>query len=573
MSMGNGTTRCLAAMAVLLGSMMSAKAAVLTVGPGQTFSTVSAAVSAAHANDIINIQAGTYTNDFPVINVPLTINGVGGIAVLQATGPIPNQKGILLVNATASLSNLEFKGAIVTDSDGGNGAGIRHQGGNLTIDKCIFLENQDGILANPIAGASILIDHSTFTNNGSGTGQTHAVYVNSMASLTVQNSTFNGTRVGHDIKSRAAVTVVANNYLDDGVTGTASYAIDVPNGGLATIRGNQIVQGPSTQNPAMIEYGAEGETYGTNGLTVSDNVLTNTFPGNSVGVFNHTSDVAAHLAGNIVSNITSLLIGPGDVDPASTVKRGPIYASILPGARSVRVGDRATVFATILNAGTNSVANCSIALPASASPGLSLSSQTTDPATNLANGVANSPAAIAAGGAQSFILTFQSNAPLSLQAQPLLASCDGTSAPVVVGVNTVDLSFSSGPVADIIALLATVSNDGILTASVGSAAAFAVASINVGTADNLVVKVDTGGVGLPLAATICPTDPVSAQCRTSPAQTVPYSFPAGAAPTFSIFVTASDAISFAPATARIFVRFLDAGGASHGSTSLAVRTN
>ncbi len=47
---------------------------------------------------------------------------------------------------------------------------------------------------------------------------------------------------------------------------------------------------------------------------------------------------------------------------------------------------------------------------------------------------------------------------------------------------------------------------------------------------------------------------------------------ADATPTFSVFVTATAPIAFAPATSRIFVRFLDTDGQSHGSTSVAVET-
>ena len=43
--------------------------------------------------------------------------------------------------------------------------------------------------------------------------------------------------------------------------------------------------------------------------------------------------------------------------------------------------------------------------------------------------------------------------------------------------------------------------------------------------------------------------------------------------TYSVFLTASGQIPFAPATARVFLRFLDASGASHGSTSVAVETD
>ncbi len=76
----------------------------------------------------------------------------------------------------------------------------------------------------------------------------------------------------------------------------------------------------------------------------------------------------------------------------------------------------------------------------------------------------------------------------------------------------VDLSVSPTPVPDIIALSATVSNDGIVSMPVGGAAAFAVASINVGAAAPIIVTADTGSATLPLQATLCQSDPSNGQC-------------------------------------------------------------
>ena len=47
----------------------------------------------------------------------------------------------------------------------------------------------------------------------------------------------------------------------------------------------------------------------------------------------------------------------------------------------------------------------------------------------------------------------------------------------------------------------------------------------------------------------------------------------GTAPTFSIFLLSTGAIPFAPASSRVFVRFKDAEGGFHGSTSVAIETN
>lgn len=319
---------------MLIAGMTPAIGNVLAVGPGDPFSTISAAVAAANANDVIDVQAGTYTNDFPVINIPLTINAVGGTALLQATVNIPNQMGILIANSTITINGLAFEGASVTDLQGGNGAGIRYKGGSLTVLNSQFLDNQDGILADPDPNGVIVVKNSTFTDNGSGTGYTHALYAGQIKSLTVENSIFNGTKVGHDIKSRAATTLVTGNYLDDGLTGTTSYAIDISNGGNATITGNQIVQGPNTQNLTMIAYAAEGEIYSSNSLFVAGDTFTNSLPGRSIGVFNHTSDVDAVLQDDVFNNVSNPLVGPGGIavgrlpEPSTLSLGGPLIAML-----------------------------------------------------------------------------------------------------------------------------------------------------------------------------------------------------------------------------------------------------
>ncbi|MGB8840549.1 MAG: PQQ-binding-like beta-propeller repeat protein, partial [Aliidongia sp.] len=186
----------------------------------------------------------------------------------------------------------------------------------------------------------------------------------------------------------------------------------------------------------------------------------------------------------------------------------PLFAALLPDARSVTLGTEATLFATMLNGGGTALDNCQIALPASAPGGLALSYQTTDPATNLPTGQPNQPVSIAAHGGRSFVLGFSAPAALSAPDQGLVFACDGvTHAASIEGLNTVDLTISATPVTDIVALAATASGDGILRIplTAGGAAAFAVASINVGAGGTLTASTDFGGAALPVTATLCQT--------------------------------------------------------------------
>lgn len=170
--------------------------AILTVGPGKQSATLSAAVAASHNGDVIQVQAGTYTNDFSTINTKVTIEGIGGMVNLVATVAPPNGKAILVTNTDATLTNIAFSGAKVAD---GNGAGIRYQAGNLPLNDCYFNDNQDGVLAADNPSGSITINNSEFAHNGAGDGKMHNLYVGQVGRLTINNSYFHDAVVGHEI--------------------------------------------------------------------------------------------------------------------------------------------------------------------------------------------------------------------------------------------------------------------------------------------------------------------------------------------------------------------------------------
>jgi sugar lactone lactonase YvrE len=250
----------------------------------------------------------------------------------------------------------------------------------------------------------------------------------------------------------------------------------------------------------------------------------------------------------------------------------PLAAATLPDSRSVQVGTAAGVYATMLNTGGTDLAGCAPRLPGMVSNALTLDYQTTDPATNLVVGTFDQPVTIPAHGSQSFVLGFDSPLPLTAPGQPVLFGCAGASpAPIVTGLDTVDLLFSATPVPDIIAESVTASGNGIVTVPVGKDAAFAAATFDNGTAGTLAASVDTGAATLPVTVTVCQTNPQTGQCLATAASSIQVAFTANATPTFSVFVTASAAIPLDPANSRIFLRFEDVAGGIHGSTSVAVQ--
>jgi hypothetical protein len=231
--------------------------ATLTVGSGKQFTTISAAVGASQDGDAILVDAGTYTNDYAHITTDITLTAVGGMVNMVSTQQIPNGKGIFVTDGDITINGFEFSGVTVADE---NGAGIRYQSGNLVLNDCYFHDNENGLLAAADPTGSITIDDCEFASNGvsdlssSGYGLTHNLYVNQIADLTITDSYFHDAAIGHEIKSRAANTTILDSRIQD-ETGTASYSIDLPNGGNALIQGNVIEQGPSTDNPIIITIG------------------------------------------------------------------------------------------------------------------------------------------------------------------------------------------------------------------------------------------------------------------------------------------------------------------------------
>ncbi len=281
------------------------------------------------------------------------------------------------------------------------------------------------------------------------------------------------------------------------------------------------------------------------------------------------------------SSIISFLECPMGSGPAPTgtaqcqSNASRLSAAILPNAVAARVGDTATAFFTIQNSNTSypSQTKCQIALESGAPSGLSLTYQETNPATNQPIGTPNTPVTIASGAAQSFVVSFSSTASFSVQNLPLLYDC-AQDFPVVPvnNVNTMDLTFSTGYIAEIVALATTPTNNGILSINIAQnpANAFAVATSNSGIADTITAKVSTGGITLPLTVTMCQTNPSTGQCYATPASSVTLPIAADATPTFSIFATAQEKIPLAPNTNRILVQFFNSSGSIVGATSVAI---
>lgn len=283
----------------------SAAAKTIQVGPGRETKAPSAAVALAADGDVIEIDAATYQGDVAVWKQSnLTLKGVGnGRPVLKAAGQAAQGKAIwVLAGRATRVENIEFADAKVPDK---NGAGIRAEGAGLTVVSCVFRNNENGILAGNAPQAELVIERSEFDRNGHEGGYAHGIYIGDWARLIVRGSYFHGTPNGHLLKSRAAENHILYNRLFDGDRGWSSLNVDLSNGGVGYIVGNEIQQGLRNGNTNIIGHGLEGLKHKHNRLYIVNNTIVNDATG---GNFLNTKTDAEVLVAN------NILIGAGKLE-------------------------------------------------------------------------------------------------------------------------------------------------------------------------------------------------------------------------------------------------------------------
>jgi hypothetical protein len=295
---------------------------VLRVGPQRALRTIADAAREAHDGDIVEIDAGDYAGDvatWPQSN--LTIRAVGGRAHLDAGGRSAEGKAIWVIKGSAvTIENVAFAGTRVASR---NGAGIRHEGGKLTVRRCLFERNEMGLLTWNSPSSELEVEASEFRDNGvadthrPGEPIGHQIYVGNIRRFALRTSYIHGGAFGHLVKTRAKVNRIEYNRITDERTGRASYELEFPNGGSAYVIGNIIQQSALTENEALVSFGAEGYRWSDNQLFLVNNTLVDDLPRGGVfvrvfpGANNFTAynnlfigeatlpDVPGRLAGNI----------------------------------------------------------------------------------------------------------------------------------------------------------------------------------------------------------------------------------------------------------------------------------
>jgi hypothetical protein len=249
----------------------AAQAASWVAGPGGAPMALADAVARAADGDTIELLPGEYRGALLLDQRRLTLRAEGKVVVQGAAGPGEDKALWTVRGGDVLIEGVEFRGARARD---GSGAGVRQEGGRLTLRKTQFFDNEHGLLATNDDKAELVIENSVFGQAPKVVGGLHHLLnVGRIGRLVITGSRFQQGFEGHLIRSRAREALITYNFIHDSVRGGASYEIELAAGGLATVLGNVIGQGADNQNPVLLAYGTEGRTWEKNELRVAHNTF------------------------------------------------------------------------------------------------------------------------------------------------------------------------------------------------------------------------------------------------------------------------------------------------------------
>ena len=248
-----------------------------------------------------------------------------------------------------------------------------------------------------------------------------------------------------------------------------------------------------------------------------------------------------------------------------------LLAALSPAARSAQVGKTVSLFASIVNKSEDIATGCFIA-PHTSIPA-TFTYQSTDPSTNAPSGLPNTPTTIDPESTQTFLLEITPMEPFATQEIQFNFDCENMApAQNTTGLNTLSLSASIAPAADMVAIISAL--DGIIVLPTPtSTEAFLIGSINLGAPDLITMSADTGGIPLPVELLVCEFDAIQGTCMASPRPTATESINTGEITFYAVFVRGKGIpIPLNPASNRIFIRFRDSENIDRGFNSVAVQT-
>ncbi len=246
---------------------LAAQTRVCIVEQARCLPTFAVAVSVVANGQTILLAPGLYVKDVGILranDVTIRVRGDGTKkAIFDPQGKIAEGKAILVVKGDrTTVDGLEFRAARAPQSF--NGAGIRHEGGDLTVIRSRFIENEMGILASDHASAHVQIIDSEFarsareddTKTPERKYPAHNIYIGQIERLTLRGVWSYDSKTGHTLKSRARNNDIEASYFSTRKS-TGSYEAEFPSGGRVRFAGNIVEQGIASENRRMFAFGLE----------------------------------------------------------------------------------------------------------------------------------------------------------------------------------------------------------------------------------------------------------------------------------------------------------------------------
>ena len=255
-----------------------------------------------------------------------------------------------------------------------------------------------------------------------------------------------------------------------------------------------------------------------------------------------------------------------------------IEAQIFPPVRNVEAGNLASAFLTLNNTGSSDAVGCTVQ-HLTTPPGTTFLYAVVDPQTSAIIGPVNGPFTIPAGGSVKLNVTFAtsggSTPPITFSPTEVFFNvpCTNTASVAALnttGIDTFTISASAIPVADIVAL--TSAPGGIVSLPSSTATEpFLIASLNLGSSDQITMSADTGAGTLPLTLLVCEFNATIGNCIAPPSPTTAKTINTGEVTFYAVFVVGQGTpLPLNPATNRVFARFRDSSNIVRGGTSAAV---
>ena len=211
------------------------------------------------------IGAGVYPEAFVIKVSNVRIIGQGRVVLDGAS--VEGKAAIVTKGSNILIKNIECRNISVRDK---NGACVRSEGRSLTLDHVYFHDSEQGLISNKNT-QFIHIKDSRFKKLGKN-GRAHGIYVGA-GKLLIDNSLFlAAVSQGHEIKSRAASTIIKNSIIAS-MSARDSRLVDISNGGELVIENSVLQQGYNSVNSDAIGFALEKAAYKKNKITIINSVV------------------------------------------------------------------------------------------------------------------------------------------------------------------------------------------------------------------------------------------------------------------------------------------------------------